>query len=143
MPRSPISCWCAGRLEAQVQLFGSECYCSTRRDGTGRLQHTKLYDAQDDDGELDTVYFETSGVPAGPAVLRWKNRADALADFWHDPELRVHWTRKLDQQDPFGMRRQNAPSTIRAAFVWDTPNGSDEMNLSDACLTLEHYVDWK
>ena len=37
----------------------------------------------------------------------------------------------------------NAPSKIRAAFQWDHPNGSDDMNLSDACLTLEHYVDWK
>ncbi len=38
---------------------------------------------------------------------------------------------------------ENAASTIRAAFIWDTPNDRNDMNLSDACLTLEHYVDWK
>ena len=116
---------------------------ATRRDGTGRLQHAKLFDAPDEDGELDSVYFETNCVPAGPTALRWKYHADANADLWHDPELRVSWTRELNMQDPFGTRRDNAPSKIRAAFQWDHPNGSDDMNLSDACLTLEHYVDWK
>ena len=49
----------------------------------------------------------------------------------------------MNYRDPPATRRQNAPSTIRAAFIWDTPNDRNDMNLSDACLTLEHYVDWK
>ena len=116
---------------------------ATRRDGTGRLQHAKLYDGTDEEGELDILSFETKCLPVGLAALRWKFHSDGTADLYHDPEFRVHWTRELNLQDPFGTRRQNAPSKIRAEFVWDTPNSRDDMNLSDACLTLEHYVDWK
>ena len=116
---------------------------ATRRDGTGRLQHAKLYAGNDEDFDNGTLSFDPSVVPTGLAALRWKFHADARADMWHDPEFRVSWTREMNYRDPPATRRQNAPSTIRAAFIWDTPNDRNDMNLSDACLTLEHYVDWK
>ena len=39
--------------------------------------------------------------------------------------------------------RWNAPSNLVARFIWDSPNDSNDMSVVDACLTLEHYVDWK
>ena len=107
------------------------------------MQHAKLYAGNDEDFDNGTLSFDPSVVPTGLAALRWKFHADARADMWHDPEFRVSWTREMNYRDPPATRRQNAPSTIRAAFIWDTPNDRNDMNLSDACLTLEHYVDWK
>ena len=39
--------------------------------------------------------------------------------------------------------RQNAPSTLRAQFRWSGPDDHVDMSLTDACMTLEHWVDWR
>ena len=38
---------------------------------------------------------------------------------------------------------RNAPSTLRAQFRWSGPDDHVDMSLADACMTLEHWVDWK
>ena len=39
--------------------------------------------------------------------------------------------------------RQTAPSTLRAQFRWSGPDDIVDMSLTDACMTLEHWVDWR
>ena len=39
--------------------------------------------------------------------------------------------------------RQTAPSTLRAQFMWNATGDITEMSLADACMTLEHWVDWR
>ena len=36
-----------------------------------------------------------------------------------------------------------APSKFLLVFSWCTPHDSNDMNLTDTAMTLEHYVDWK
>ena len=71
------------------------------------------------------------------AALRWFGEANECS-----PGLTVTWNRHSVQQDLDGRWRQHAPSTINARFSWCNPD-IDDMPLADACLTLEHYVDWK
>jgi len=39
--------------------------------------------------------------------------------------------------------RQHAHSTVTATFTWSIDDDYLDMPLTDACLTLEHLVDWK
>ena len=46
--------------------------------------------------------------------------------------------------DPIRARELNAPSKVTARFSWDNPAGDvNDMDVADACMTLEHYADWK
>ena len=45
--------------------------------------------------------------------------------------------------DPIQTRRENAPSKITVRFSWDSPGDVNDMDVADACMTLEHYADWK
>ena len=46
--------------------------------------------------------------------------------------------------DPIRARELNAPSKVTARFSWDNPVGDvNDMDVADACMTLEHYADWK
>ena len=49
----------------------------------------------------------------------------------------------LDLNDPIQTRRENAPSKITVRFSWDSPGDVNDMDVADACMTLEHYADWK
>ena len=39
--------------------------------------------------------------------------------------------------------RQKPPSKFLLVFAWNTVHDSEDMNLTDTAMTLEHYVDWK
>ena len=118
---------------------------ATRRVG-GRLQHAKLYDGNPDDGDVDLTYYEIDylpkarGSPYSPSTaLRWLagvTDMDALLD--------VTWRRDVPQfSHGMPVQRQNAPSTIRAQFMWNATGDITEQSLADACMTLEHWVDWR
>ncbi len=108
------------------------------------MQHAKLYDGNPTDGDMDLTYYEVEylpkarGSPSAPSTaLRWlagMTDMDALLD--------VEWRRDVIDVGQ-GPQRQNAPSTIRAQFMWSTPGDMVDMSLTDACLTLEHWVDWR
>ena len=59
------------------------------------------------------------------------------------PTLQVSWIRELDLNDPIQTRRENAPSKVTVRFSWDSPGDVSDMDVADACMTLEHYADWK
>jgi hypothetical protein len=114
---------------------------ATRRVGA-RLQHAKLYEGRPDDGDIDLMYFSLDyirvarGSPSVPSTaFRWLagvTEMDALVD--------VRWTRG---NWAGYAERQNAPSTLRAQFRWSGPDDHVDMSLTDACMTLEHWVDWR
>ena len=117
--------------DAQIKIV------ATRRMGA-RLQHADLYCEGINDGDVDFVYFGYQDIPnSSSAALRWFGEANECS-----PGLTVTWNRHSVQQDLDGRWRQHAPSTINARFSWCNPD-IDDMPLADACLTLEHYVDWK
>ena len=104
---------------------------------------------------LDSILFYSIQVPRSvkPVLMLAKrgallrpNSSSSVLRWYGDrseytPGLTVTWTRHVDQQDPKWKR--NAPSTVNARFSWCTPGDIDDMPLADACLTFEHYVDWK
>ena len=111
-----------------------------------RLQHAKLYDGETDDGEAHSMYFELNSVPMTQesAAFRWRERVAMDSDMCLLPTLQVSWIRELDMNDPIRARELNAPSKVTARFSWDNPVGDiNDMDVADACMTLEHYVDWK
>lgn len=111
---------------------------AARRVGA-RLQHAKLYCGVVDDGEIDFLSFEYGDLPnTGSTALRWYGGVSEVV-----PGLIVSWDRELNPQDPVQTRRANAPSTIQARFSWYNPGDIVDQPLTDACLTLEHLVDWK
>ena len=113
---------------------------ATRRVG-GRLQHAKLYDGNPDDGDIDVTYYEVDYLrmaSAGSTALRWLSGVTDM-----DALLDVRWTRNPQQFGNEITRRQNAPSTIRAQFMWSTPGDIIDMPLADACMALEHWADWR
>ena len=70
------------------------------------------------------------------------NQLNALmADAAGDAETMELYQAKLAELD--AARRANAPSTVVARFSWNNPGDIVDQPLADACLTLEHFVDWK
>ena len=111
----------------------------------GRLQHAKLYVGSSDDGSEDELYFEYESMPISKSstVLRWHEQAAVQEDLSFWPALALCWTRVPTRVAGGLVLRWNAPSNLVARFIWDSPNDSNDMSVVDACLTLEHYVDWK
>ena len=136
------------RFEAGLPYSVRVKIVATRRAGgiSGRLQHAKLYEGQPDDGELDLMYFESHYIRmargnflAPSTAFRWLG---GVTDW--DAILDVRWTRDVAEgTERHALGRRDAPSTIRAQFRWSTPDDIVDMSLADACMTLEHWVDWR
>jgi hypothetical protein len=74
------------------------------------------------------LYFGFEGIPnAGSTALRWYETASEF-----EPGFSVEWVRTLGPS-----------STVVARFNWCHPGDIEDMSLADACMVLEHYVDWK
>ena len=104
----------------------------------GRLQFASLFDAGADSYGEGGVDFEWVGVPPNKKNegLRWHKDSCDENDLYCQPELRLFWA--VESQG--FMNRQ---SKLEAHFIlWTENNGSDEMNLTDTCLCLEHWVGW-
>ena len=111
-----------------------------------RLQHAELYNGTVQDGAEEYLFFGFEGIPSVNTAFRWYEIA---SDF--GPGLSVDWLLQMPPRAPntavsiseFTTRRANAPSTVVAKFSWCHPSDVIDQPLADACLTLEHYVDWK
>ena len=104
----------------------------------GRLQFASLFDAGVDNFGEAGVDFEWVGIPPNKKNegLRWHKDSCDENDLYCQPELRLFWA--VESQG--FMNRQ---SKLEAHFIlWTENNGSDEMNLTDTCLCLEHWVGW-
>ena len=92
------------------------------------------------------MYFESHYIRmargnflAPSTAFRWLG---GVTDW--DAILDVRWTRDVAEGSArYGTGRRDAPSTIRAQFRWSTPDDIVDMSLADACMTLEHWVDWR
>ena len=84
------------------------------------------------DGDTNYLFFGYDGIPSASVntSFRWY---EAASEF--EPGFSVDWVRS--------MTGANAPSTVIARFSWCHPGDIVDMSLADACLTFEHYVDWK
>ena len=92
------------------------------------------------------MYFDYEPMPISTSstALRWHDQVTRNVDMAMLPALSVSWTRELDMNDPIRARELNAPSKVTARFSWDNPVGDvNDMDVADACMTLEHYADWK
>ena len=104
---------------------------AARRVGA-RLQHAELYNGTIQDGDINYLFFGYEGIPSASVTtsFRWY---EAASEF--EPGFTVDWVRN--------MTGANDPSTVIARFSWCHPGDIVDMSLADACLTFEHYVDWK
>ena len=112
-------------LEAKVMV--------SRRTGGGRVQMANLFDGGVEEYGNQEVIFDWSIVPHDRRnkALHWLNPAGfAVTDnyLWNVPKLFLTWpvwTPKL-----------------KADFMMRNENGLVGMSRSEACMTLEHYVEW-
>ena len=105
---------------------------AARRVGA-RLQHAELYNGTIQDGDINYLFFGYEGIPSASVTtsFRWY---EAASEF--EPGFTVDWVRN--------MTGANDPSTVIARFSYQChPGDIVDMSLADACLTFEHYVDWK
>ena len=112
-------------MEAKVMV--------SRRTGGGRVQIANLFDGSVEEYGNQEVIFDWSIVPHDRRnkALHWLNPAGfAVTDnyLWNVPKLFLTWpvwTPKL-----------------KADFMMRNENGLVGMSRSEACMTLEHYVEW-
>ena len=112
-------------MEAKVMV--------SRRTGGGRVQIANLFDGGVEEYGNQEVIFDWSIVPHDRRnkALHWLNPAGfAVTDnyLWNVPKLFLTWpvwTPKL-----------------KAEFMMRNENGLVGMSRSEACMTLEHYVEW-
>ena len=105
---------------------------ATRRNG-GRIQHARLFCGHHLEREDDCVLFPFRSIPrrSRSAGQRWlANRIQT------PPGLRLFWYRHEEDDE-----RQDAPSTLTATFTWN--DDFVDQSPAEACLTLEHWVDWE
>ena len=61
-----------------------------------------------------------------------------------EPQIHCYWDSAWGPPGTQSARaRQKPPSKFLLEFSWNTAHDSNEMNLTDTAMTLEHYVDWK
>ena len=112
-------------LEAKVMV--------SRRTGGGRVQMANLFDGGVEEYGNQEVIFDWTIVPHDRRnkALHWLNPAGfAVTDnyLWNVPKLLLTWpvwTPKL-----------------KADFMMRNEDGLVGMSRSEACMTLEHYVEW-
>ena len=112
-------------MEAKVMV--------SRRTGGGRVQIANLFDGGVEEYGNQEVIFDWSIVPHDRRnkALHWLNPAGfAVTDnyLWNVPKLFLTWpvwTPKL-----------------KAEFMMRNESGLVGMSRSEACMTLEHYVEW-
>ena len=105
----------------------------SRRTGGGRVQMANLFDGGVEEYGNQEVIFDWTIVPHDRRnkALHWLNPAGfAVTDnyLWNVPKLLLTWpvwTPKL-----------------KADFMMRNEDGLVGMSRSEACMTLEHYVEW-
>ena len=102
---------------------------ASRRIG-GRVQVAKLFQGGVADWDETSIMFEWENIPHNRRnkALGWLQRVHDSEDLYMDPQLALYWFAEAGKVD--------------ARFVFSTENDRDDMSLSDACLTLEHFAEW-
>ena len=104
---------------------------SRRHDAGGRVQIAKLfYDGVDDFIPGEGAYFGWEAIP--------RNRRNRALDWL----FRIHGDHELDLEPQLALFWDFESGVIDARFVFMTPHDRPDMSLSDACMTLEHFVEW-
>ena len=116
------------------------------RTASGRLQHAKLYDGEPEDVMRQEMCFEWYTIPrtTESSALRWKEEVGIRTDTFMEPQIHCYWDSAWGPPGTQSARaRQKPPSKFLLEFSWNSAHDSNEMNLTDTAMTLEHYVDWK
>ena len=102
---------------------------ASRRIG-GRVQVAKLFQGGVADWDETSIMFEWENIPHNRRnkALGWLQRVHDSEDLYMDPQLALYWFAEAGKVD--------------ARFVFSTENDRDDMSLSDACMTLEHFAEW-
>ena len=103
---------------------------ASRRIG-GRVQVAKLFQGGVADFPDDqTIMFDWENIPHNRRnkALGWLQRVHDSEDLYMDPQLSIFWFAET--------------GTVDARFVFSTENDREDMSLSDACMTLEHFAEW-
>ena len=112
-------------LEAKVMV--------SRRTGGGRVQIANLFDGGVEEYRNEEVVFDWSTIPHNRRnkALHWLNPAN-FADpdnyLWKVPKLFLTWP-------------VSSPK-LKAHFMMRDEGGLGGMSRSEACMTLEHFVEW-
>ena len=102
---------------------------ASRRIG-GRVQVAKLFQGGVADWDETSIMFEWENIPHNRRnkALGWLQRVHDSEDLYMDPQLALYWDAEAGKVD--------------ARFVFSTEHDREDMALSDACMTLEHFVEW-
>ena len=103
---------------------------ASRQVSGGRVQIAKLFYGGVDDMDYGGVYFSWEIIPYNRRnkALDWLLRINGDHELDVEPQLALYWNLT---------RRE-----VRARFAFMTPDDRGDMSLSDACMTLEHFVEW-
>ena len=87
-----------------------------------------------DDG---TIMFDWENVPHSRKNkgLDWQRRTYLDSEMYVDPQLHLFWSAESSHFS-------RPKSKVEARFVFSTEYDDNNMTLSDACMCLEHYVEW-
>ena len=102
---------------------------ASRRIG-GRVQVAKLFQGGVADWDETSIMFDWENIPHNRRnkALGWLQRVHDSEDLYMDPQLALYWFAEAGKVD--------------ARFVFSTENDRDDMSLTDACMTLEHFAEW-
>ena len=106
---------------------------ASRRVSGGRVQIAKLFDGGVEEYRNEEVVFDWSTIPHNRRnkALHWLNPAN-FADpdnyLWKVPKLFLTWP-------------VSSPK-LKAHFMMRDEGGLGGMSRSEACMTLEHFVEW-
>ena len=102
---------------------------ASRRIG-GRVQVAKLFQGGVADWDETSIMFEWENIPHNRRnkALGWLQRVHDSEDLYMDAQLALYWDAEAGKVD--------------ARFVFSTEHDREDMALSDACMTLEHFAEW-
>ena len=103
---------------------------ASRQVSGGRVQIAKLFYGGVDDMDYGGVYFSWEIIPY--------NRRNKALDWL----LRIHGDHELDVEPQLALYWNLTRREVRARFAFMTPDDRGDMSPSDACMTLEHFVEW-
>jgi hypothetical protein len=105
----------------------------SRRTGGGRVQIAMLFDGGGEEYGDEVLAFDWSTIPHNRRnkALHWLNPpnfAEPDSYIWRVPQLFLTWPCRSPK--------------LKAHFMMRDENGLGGMSLSEACMTLEHFVEW-
>ena len=78
----------------------------------------------------DAVFFQWHRIPTQVDSMAWIQNAGAMgSNLIFNPMICVDWRHSAGAET----------GEILARFKWDAEDDEHDMNLEDACLTLEHW----